>query len=77
MAEFALTDIEVACGVTLPEVRQCREQAFVLHDRAVCLPSGAGPALSTAASRMALGVPTEFVGFNQFRQPIYRATRST
>jgi hypothetical protein len=73
MTEFTLSPIEVACGVTMDDVRRVRADAYVMHDkRSVAIGRNTPPALAGAAARMALGGPVEFDALNIWGQPLYR-----
>lgn len=77
MPEFQLSEVEVACGVTVEQVRAVRIKAYIMHDKqSVAIPKDTGPALAGAAARMALGGPVEFVAINIFGNPLYRLDRS-
>jgi hypothetical protein len=72
-AEFALSDVEVACGVTLDDVRLARREAYVSASGTyVTIRKGTPPAVAGAAARLALGGPVEFESFDTFGQPFYR-----
>ena len=71
--EFALTDIERACGVTMEDVRRVRRESYVFDGgRAVAVSWDVPPALGAAAARLALGGPAGFMGRNQLGQGVYR-----
>lgn len=76
---FTLTDIELACGVTVADVRKARKDAYAYHggtpDAAVALPRYCPPALAGAAARMALGAPVEFSHLSS-GMPVYRLARA-
>lgn len=69
-----LTDTEVACGVTLPQVAAYLPQSFAKNDGAVVVPSDIGPALAGAVARCAAGEDVEFAGLNGLAMPVYRPT---
>lgn len=70
---FQLSDVEVACGVTVDQVEAVRATAYVMHDgQSVAIAKDTGPALAGAAARMALGAPVEFDAINVFGNPLYR-----
>lgn len=77
-AEFTLSDIERACGITLADVRKARRDALIYHGGqtypAVALPRYCPPALAGAAARMALGGPVEFSHLAG-GMPVYRLAR--
>jgi hypothetical protein len=71
--DFTLSPTEVACGVTVDEVRRVRAEAYVMHDkRSVAIGRNVGPAVAGAAARLALGGPVEFDTINIWGQPLYR-----
>ena len=71
--EFTLTDIELACGVTMEDVQRTRRESYVFdHEQAVAISWGTPPALGTAAARLALGAPAWFVGRTELGQAVYR-----
>lgn len=70
--KLELTEIEIACGVTLEQVQQVLPKALVRSYKVV-LPSDSSPALAAATARCALAAPAEYVGmFNGC--PVYQAT---
>jgi hypothetical protein len=71
-ATFTLTPIEIACGVTLADVRDARARGYVLDSGAAFVaPLNIGPALATAAARLALGVPVTFDHLALGGYPVY------
>ena len=68
---FHLTDIEVACGVTLDKVTEIAAQAHTTSDRRVILPKDTGPALAGATARYILRSRVDFVGLNILGYPVY------
>jgi len=73
MPEFTLSPTEVACGVTIEQVREVRAKAYIMHDKqSVAIVRGTPPALAGAAARLALGGDVEFVAINIWGNPLYR-----
>lgn len=67
-----LSEVEIACGVTLDQV--ARELPRVLvRDGRVYIDGNVGPALAGATARAALGAPAAFVGLNQLGMSVYGA----
>ena len=67
---FNLTDIEVACGVTLDKVTETATKTWTTNSRHVVLPKDTGPALAGATARYILRAPVDFVGL-RFGYPVY------
>lgn len=67
-----LTEIEIACGVTLEQVQELLPKVLVRGGR-VIFPALTGPALASATARAALASPVEFAGLNSLGMPVYRA----
>ncbi len=59
MDTFTLTDIELACGVTLDDVHAYAATSYVSDDMAV-IDRFASPAQAGATARYLLGAPVEF-----------------
>lgn len=73
--DHELTEIEIACGVTLAQVAELRPKGlFILEGTRFVLPADTAPALGTAVARFAFGALAEFAGLNQLGQPVYRQT---
>ena len=68
---FHLTELEMACGVTLDKVTETATQTRTTNDRRVILPRDTGPALAGATARYILKARVDFVGFNMLGQPVY------
>lgn len=66
-----LTEIEIACGVTLEQVYDLRPRVLVREDR-VFVPAETPPALASSTARMAFGGPAKFAGLNQLGMLVYR-----
>lgn len=66
-----LTDIEIACGVTLEQVADLLPKVLVRDGRAI-VPKDTPPALSASVARCALGEKAVYTGHNQLGQPVYR-----
>lgn len=74
--KLELTEIEVACGVTLEQVQEVLPMVYVTTDRLVIFPSGYSPALCGAVARCVFaGAKGEFKWFNSFGQPVYGKER--
>lgn len=67
-----LTEIEIACGVTLEEVARVLPQVYLIKDTGkVVLPRFTPPALAGSVARCAMKVPCEFIGLNTLGLPVY------
>lgn len=73
--KLELTEIEVACGVTLEQVQEVLPKVLVRNER-VIFPKFTPPALCGAVARCALAENAEFAGLNSLGLPVYRAERS-
>lgn len=71
MSAFTLTELEVACDVTVPKVAALSERAHLTGDGLIVV-EDRGPALTGAAARMKAGGPVTFVGINRFDHALYR-----
>ncbi|MDF2506327.1 MAG: hypothetical protein K0Q52_186 [Microbacterium sp.] len=72
---FALSAVEVACGVTLDAVVDARARGTVTLDGTgtrFTAPANVSPAVAGAAARMTFGERGEFVGMDGVGQPVYR-----
>ncbi len=70
-ADFALTDTEVACGVTMSAVKHEAARALYLPDSGrVMLADNIAPAVAGAAARLVLGAPARFRGMTS-GYPVY------
>lgn len=67
-----LSEIEIACGVTLEQVQDLLPKVLV-REGAVIFPKYTGPALCGAVARCALATPAQFAGLNSLGMPVYRA----
>ena len=67
-----LSEIEVACGVTLEQVQELLPKVLV-RNGVVIFPKDTGPALAGATARCALARPAVFAGLNSLGMPVYRA----
>lgn len=77
VSRFELSEVEIACGVTMKDAANTREDSLVLRipeGLRVTVPIDTPPALAGAAARMALGVPCEFAGLNHWGNPVYKPT---
>ena len=71
-----LTDLEIACGITLEQVAELLLMvAFVDNGQAVLLPKNTSPALGASTARCAFGSPADFVGLNYLGMPAYRRAK--
>lgn len=68
---FRLSPTEIACGVTIEQVRETRGRSLVREDR-VFIPLGTAPALAGAVARCAIGDEVVLAGMNSLRVPVYR-----
>lgn len=57
---FTLSPVELACGVTMDDVRAHRAAGYVTASGLFVADPLASPAVAGAAARMALGGPVEF-----------------
>lgn len=70
--KLELTEIEVACGVTLEQVQEVLLKVYMTKDDLAIFPSGYSPALCGAVARCAFaGAESGFKWFNSFGQPVY------
>lgn len=69
-----LTDIEIACGVTLEQVQQVLPRVLLRDGGArVVMPIHTPPALASSVARCAFsGAEAEFAGTNALGNPVYR-----
>lgn len=77
LTTFTLTDIELACGVTLDDVARELPRAMVRESGATVIVDGTlAPALGNAVARCAFGShPYKYAGMNRdLGLAIYRAT---
>ena len=72
MYKLELTEIEIACGVTLEQVQDVLPKVLVRNNVGVIFPETVSPALAGAVARCALAGAAEYSGHNQFGQAIYR-----
>lgn len=75
MYKLELTEIEIACGVTLEQVQDLILKVLVREGVGVIFPVDVAPALAGAVARCALAGAAEYSGHNQFGQAIYRQSR--
>lgn len=75
MYKLELTDIEIACGVTLEQVQDVLTKVLVRENVGVIFPEDVPPALAGAVARCALATPAEYSGHNQFGQAVYRQSK--
>lgn len=74
--KLELTEIEVACGVTLEQVQEVLPMVYVTTDGLAIFPGGYSPALCGAVARCVFaGAKGEFKWFNSFGQPVYAQVR--
>lgn len=74
MYTHVLTEIDLACGVTLEAVADTLTKCLVRGDT-VIMPADVSPAVAFSTMRAAFAnAPFEFVGLNSFSQPVYRRT---
>lgn len=73
---LVLSDIEIACGVTLEQVQDVLPLVAVRNGK-VMLPEATGPALAGAVARCALAGPVEFRGLNSLGYPVYGPAQSS
>lgn len=72
MTDFTLSETEVACGVTLEDVKREACRSLVTSDSVfIVLAPDIGPALAGAAARMKASGPVEFLWFNHAGMPVY------
>lgn len=79
MSTFTLSELELACGITLDAVRTARSQAMTHLTREgfrVVVAPEVGPALGGAVARMALGVRAEYLGMNALKCPVFGPAES-
>lgn len=68
--KLELTEIEVACGVTLEQVAEVLPKVL-MRNNACIIPGDVGPALAGAVARCAFAEPAEFLAMNGLGQSIY------
>lgn len=66
-----LTEIEIACGVTLEQVAEMLPRVLV-RDRRVIVPADTPPALAISVARCALGETAVYSGHNRLGLLVYR-----
>lgn len=70
--KLELTEIEVACGVTLEQVQEVLPKVLVRRGELAIMPDGLSPALCGAVARCVFaGAGIKFQGLNMFGQPVY------
>lgn len=70
--KLELTEIEVACGVTLEQVQEVLPKVLVRRGELAIMPDGISPALGGAVARCVFaGAGIKFMGLNAFGQPCY------
>jgi len=67
-----LTELELACGVTLADVARELPRAYMPNSSTVVLPAGLSPALAGSVARCAIGA-CEYAGLNELGLPVYRS----
>lgn len=67
-----LTELEIACGVTLEQVGEVLLKVYLIpNTNKVVLPRDTPPALAGSVARCALTAPCVFLGFNELKLPVY------
>lgn len=70
--DFELTDLEVACGVTVLAVHDAARKTACQRGQ-VWVPFDVSPVLGGAAARYRLGKPAEYIGKNLLGITVFEA----
>ena len=69
--KHTLTEIEIACGVTLEQVQDLLPKVLVRNGRVVFL-EDTPPALASSVARCAFAAPAMFAGLNSLGMAVYK-----